>query len=66
MTPTFNQLKKSYLDSGYEIRLIPARQLERLALDAPGEDKRHIDTNIMGLIMPDDNAICLAKELSTD
>jgi hypothetical protein len=64
--PTFNQLKKAYLDSGYEIHYIPARQLERLALDAPLEVKRHTNSDIMGLIMPDENAIAIAEELSVD
>jgi hypothetical protein len=64
--PTFNQLKKTFLDSGFEIRLVPRRQLEGLALDAPYEVKRHLDTNIMGLIMPDEYTIALAKELDTD
>lgn len=66
LTPTFGQLKKAFLDSGYEIRLLPARDLERLALDAPYEVKRHLDTNIMGLIMPDDGSIAIARELSVD
>jgi hypothetical protein len=66
LTPTFGQLKKTFIESGYEIRLIPARELERLALDAPLEVKRHLDTNIMGLIMPDENSIGIARELPTD
>lgn len=66
ITPTFGQLKKAFLDSGFEIRLLPARDLERLALDAPFEVKRHLDSNIMGLIMPDDNSIGIARELSVD
>jgi len=65
-TPTFAQLKKAFVDSGYEIRLLPRRQLEGMALDAPAEVKRHLDTNIMGLIMPDDNAIGIANELTVD
>ena len=65
-TPTFAQLKKAYLDSGYEIRLLPRRQLEGMALDAPAEVKRHLDTNIMGLIIPDENAIGIASDLKTD
>ena len=64
--PTFAQLKKSYIDSGYEIRVIPRRQLEGMALDAPAEVKRHLDTNIMGLIIPDENAIGIAADLSVD
>ena len=64
--PTFGQLKKSFLDSGYEIHFFPARQLERLALDAPLEVKRHLNTNIMGLIMPDEAVIGIAEELPTD
>jgi hypothetical protein len=64
--PTFAQLKKAYLDSGYEIRIIPRRQLEGMALDAPAEVKRHLDTNIMGLILPDENAIGIATDLATD
>ncbi|HSI20583.1 MAG TPA: hypothetical protein VLA04_02665 [Verrucomicrobiae bacterium] len=66
LTPTFGQLKKAFLDSGYEIRLIPAHDLERLALDAPFEVKRHLNTNIMGLIMPDENTIGIAKNLPVD
>jgi hypothetical protein len=66
LNPTFNQLKKVYLDSGYEIRLLAARDLERLALDAPLEVKRHLDTDIMGLIMPDEGSIGIARELSVD
>ena len=65
-TPTFAQLKKTFLDSGYEIRLIPRRQLEGMALDAPAEVKRHLDTNIMGLIIPDENAIGIASDLVVD
>jgi hypothetical protein len=64
--PTFNQLRKTFLDSGYEIRHFPARELERLALDAPLEVKRHVDTNIMGLIMPDQGIIGIARELPND
>jgi len=63
---TFITLKKAFLDSGYEIRFFPAHELESLALDAPYGEKRHMDTNIMGLIMPDEMVIGLAKELSTD
>ena len=65
-TPTFPQLKKAFLDSGYEIRFFPARKLEQLALDAPKEVKRHLMSNILGLIMPDENIIGLASELPTD
>ena len=65
-TPTFAQLKKSFIDSGYEILFFPSRRLEQLALDAPAEVKRHIDSDVMGLIMPDENAIGIASELSTD
>lgn len=64
--PTFNQLKKNFLDSGYEIRFFTGRKLEQLALDAPSEVKRHVHADIMGLIMPDENAIALASELTTD
>lgn len=64
--PTFSQLKKSFLDSGYEIRFFPSRKLEQLALDAPMEVKRHLDSNIMGLIMPDENTIGLATELNLE
>jgi len=66
MSLTFAQIKKGFLDSGYEIRFIPRHQLEGMALDAPAEVKRHLDTNIMGLIMPDDYIIGIAKELDTD
>jgi hypothetical protein len=64
--PTFAQLKKTFLDSGYEIRFFPRRELERLALDAPLEVKRHADSDIMGLVMPDENVIGLAADLSID
>lgn len=64
--PTFAQLKKSLLDSGYEIRRIPRRALEGMALDAPAEVKRHLDTNIMGLILPDENIIGIAADLESD
>lgn len=66
ITPTFPQLKKAFLDSGYEIRKIPRRDLEHMSLDAPAEVKRHLNSNIMGLIMPDQNIIGLAKELNPD
>ncbi len=66
ISPTFGQLKKAFLDSGYEIRIFPQRQLEQLALDAPAEVKRHLQSNIMGLIMPDEAVIGLAEELSSD
>lgn len=66
MNPTFAQLKKAFLDSGFEIRLLPARDLERFALDAPLEAKRHANSDIMGLIMPDENSIGIAKELPVD
>jgi len=65
-TPTFSQLKRTFIESGYEIRLIPTRKLEGMALDAPAEVKRHLDSNIMGLIMPDEDAIGIASELSVD
>ena len=66
ITPTFAQLKKTFLDSGYEIRFYDRNELESLALDAPADVKRHMNSNIMGLIMPDDNVIGLAEELSPD
>jgi len=65
-SPNFAQLKKAFLDSGYEIRLFPRHQLERLSLDAPMEVKRHANSNIMGLIMPDENVIGLSNDLSAD
>lgn len=65
-TPTFAQLKKAFLDSGFEIRFLPRQQLERLSLDAPFEVKRHVHSSIMGLIMPDENVIGLATELSKE
>ena len=64
--PNFAQLKKAFLDSGYEIRLFPRRKLEELALDAPYEVKRHNRSNIMGLIIPDEGIIGLANDLTTD
>lgn len=66
ITPTFAQLKKTFLESGYEIRMFPRHELERLALDAPMQVKRHTDSDIMGLIMPDEYAIGIAKDLSVD
>lgn len=65
-TPTFSQLKKTFLESGYEIRFLYQRDLERLALDAPSEVKRHLDSDIYGIILPDQDAIGIAKELSID
>ena len=64
--PTFNQLKKSFLESGFEIRSLPRYKLEQLALDAPYEVKRHVSSNIMGLILPDENMIALAEDLTVD
>jgi hypothetical protein len=64
--PTYNQLKRCFLDSGYEIRHFPRRELERMALDAPAEVKRHLNTNIMGLTLPDESLIGIADDLSTD
>ena len=66
LVPTFPQLKKAFLDSGYEIRLFPRHELESLALDAPKEVKRHLNSNIMGLIMPDENLIGITQDLSVD
>ena len=65
-SPTFSQLKKAFLDSGYEIHFFPRRKLEQLALDAPYEVKRHQHSNIMGLIIPDENLVGLAEDLSID
>jgi hypothetical protein len=65
-TPSFSQLKKTFLDSGYEIRFFPRHDLEGLALDAPAEVKRHLQTNIMGLIIPDEDIIGIAKDLSVE
>ncbi len=64
--PTFHQLKKRFLDSGYEVRLIAPRELERLALDAPLEAKRHMSGDVLGLIMPDAYVIGLARNQNTD
>ncbi|MCC2631380.1 MAG: hypothetical protein K0S20_79 [Patescibacteria group bacterium] len=64
--PTFNQLKKAFLDSGYEIRYFPRRRLEQMSLDAPLEVKRHLQSDIMGLIMPDQDMIGLTAELSKE
>jgi hypothetical protein len=66
LTPTFAQLKRAFLESGYEIRRIPRQTLEGMALDAPSEVKRHLNTNIMGLIVPDENIIAIARELDND
>lgn len=65
ITPSFNQLKKTFLDSGFEIRFFPRRELESMALDAPAEVKRHLNSDILGLIMPDLDTIGIAKELTT-
>lgn len=65
ITPTFSQLKKTFMDSGYEIRRIPRQNLESLALDAPLEVKRHLNSDIMGLIMPDEGIIGIASELDS-
>ena len=64
--PSFGSLKKTFLESGFEIRRIPRADLEGFALDAPADVKRHLDSNIMGLIMPDENIIGIAAELDTD
>jgi|GEM_PF-3258972 len=66
ITPSFAQLKRSFIDSGFEIRRIPRQTLEGMALDAPAEVKRHLNTNIMGLIMPDENTIGIASELDNE
>lgn len=65
-TPTFAQLKKNFLDSGFEIRYFPRNTLERMSLDAPYEVKRHHHSNIMGLIMPDEYMIGLANDLTKE
>lgn len=65
-TPTFAQLKKVFLDSGFEIRLFARRKLEELALDAPYEVKRHKHSDIMGLIMPDEAIIGIAKDMPVE
>lgn len=64
--PTFSQLKKTFLDSGYEIRSLPQRELESLALDAPSKVKRHFDSDIYGIILPDQDAIGIAREISVE
>jgi hypothetical protein len=64
--PSFAQLKKAFVESGFEIRFFPRHTLERLALDAPAQVKRHFDSDIMGLIMPDENVIGLAEDLSNE
>lgn len=66
VTPSFNQLKKTFLDSGFEIRNFSRHRLEELSLDAPYQIKRHQKSNIMGLIMPDELIIGLASDLSED
>lgn len=66
LKPTFAQLKKNFLDSGFEIRRFPRATLERMALDAPADVKRHLDSNIMGLIMPDEGIIGIASDLKSD
>ncbi len=62
--PTFNQLKKAFLDSGYEIRNFKRNSLEGMSLDSKHQVKRHVDSNIMGLIMPDENVIGLSSDLT--
>jgi hypothetical protein len=64
--PTFATLKRTLLQSGYEIRNFPSHTLERLALDSPTEVKRHTESQIMGLIMPDEGVIGIASELPAD
>ena len=66
LIPTFAQLKRTFIESGFEIRRIPRQTLEGMALDAPAEVKRHLNTNIMGLILPDENMIAIARELESD
>ena len=63
---SFTQLKKAFVDSGYEIRFFARHDLERLALDSPADVKRHLDSDIMGLIMPDENIIGLANDLTEE
>jgi hypothetical protein len=65
-SPTFSQLKKTFLDSGFEIRNFSRHRLEKLSLDAPYQVKRHQKSNIMGLIIPDEMIIGLANDLSED
>jgi hypothetical protein len=64
MQPTFPQLKKSFLDSGYEIRRISRKQLELLALGNPQAVKSHQNSNIMGVIAHDTNLIAIAADLT--
>lgn len=64
--PTFAQLKRLFLESGYEIRFFPRRKLEELALDAPYEVKRHKHSNILGIIVPDEGIIALAEDLDLE
>jgi len=65
-TPSFSTLKRTLLQSGYEVRNFSSHTLERLALDSPAEPKRHDYTQVMGLIMPDEGVIGIAEELTPE
>ncbi len=65
-TPSFSSLKRVFLNSGYEVRNFTRNRLEELALDAPTEVKRHQDSNIMGLILPDEMIIGIARDLTDE
>jgi hypothetical protein len=62
--PTFPQLKRVFLSSGFEVRRMPRKRLESYALDAPIEPKRHMDSNIMGLLISDLQTIGIATDLT--
>lgn len=55
--PTFSQLKKALIRSGYEIEVIPRQSLEKLATNSTKQ------RSIMGLIMPDEYTIGISSEL---
>jgi hypothetical protein len=63
---SFAKLKRTFLSSGFEIRRFDRAELESLALDAPFDAKRHTNSAIMGLIMPDEGIIGIAQELATE
>lgn len=57
---TFCKLKKSFIDSGYEVIIIPREKLENLSKRS--SIQRSIGS-IMGLILPDEYLIAIAEEL---
>jgi hypothetical protein len=62
----FNQLKRAFLSSGYEISLSQGRAIERRALDGVYFPKRHELGAIMGLLAPDEYKIYINRSLSLE